>query len=167
MLVPNPQFPGLTTPAHQTQYTPSAYGRTLPAQTFGTDRRQTIGVSTATSSTPFASQPKSVGFRQPQFRPPTTSNPTSSSSTPYRSSQGDGGSLGIYTHANSPLKKTTNAYDFEATRGTPRNGREAARREIAEDRERERRRTEKVERGWGGIQVKRPKEEERRRTLFQ
>lgn len=48
---------------------------------------------------------------------------------------GDGGSLGIYSHTRSPLKKTTSIYDLEKTRtSTPRNSFQAAAREISENR---------------------------------
>ena len=90
----------------------------------------------------------------------------SSGITPARTGSGDGGSLGVYSHARSPLKKASSVYDFDKNRATPRTGREAAQREIAEDRERARRRetvaaTERdgegrrVERGWGGVEVRR------------
>lgn len=55
--------------------------------------------------------------------------------------QGDGGSLGVYSHAHSPLKKASSMYDIARTReGAPRNGAQAAAREVAEERERVRRR---------------------------
>ncbi|KFZ07516.1 hypothetical protein V501_06382 [Pseudogymnoascus sp. VKM F-4519 (FW-2642)] len=54
---------------------------------------------------------------------------------------GDGGSLGVYSHAQSPLKKASSMYDISRTReGAPRNGAQAAAREVAEERERVRRR---------------------------
>ncbi|KFX92349.1 hypothetical protein V490_05429 [Pseudogymnoascus sp. VKM F-3557] len=52
---------------------------------------------------------------------------------------GDGGSLGIYSHAHSPLKKASSMYDITRREG-PRNGAQAAAREVAEERERVRRR---------------------------
>ena len=55
--------------------------------------------------------------------------------------RGDGGSLGVYSHASSPLKKASSMYDISRTReGAPRNGAQAAAREVAEERERVRRR---------------------------
>ncbi|KAL5348377.1 hypothetical protein ACLOAV_006859 [Pseudogymnoascus australis] len=48
---------------------------------------------------------------------------------------GDGGSLGVFSHANSPLKKTSSLHDMNR-REAPRNGAQAAAREVAEDRER-------------------------------
>ncbi|OBT91231.1 hypothetical protein VE02_00312 [Pseudogymnoascus sp. 03VT05] len=55
--------------------------------------------------------------------------------------QGDGGSLGVYSHANSPLKKASSMYDIARAReGGVRNGAMAAAREVAEERERVRRR---------------------------
>ncbi|OAF61506.1 hypothetical protein VC83_02130 [Pseudogymnoascus destructans] len=56
-------------------------------------------------------------------------------------SSGDGGSLGVYSHAHSPLKKASSMYDIARTReDAPRNGARAAAREVAEERERVRRR---------------------------
>ncbi|KFY78595.1 hypothetical protein V499_02275 [Pseudogymnoascus sp. VKM F-103] len=58
-----------------------------------------------------------------------------------RQGGGDGGSLGVYSHAHSPLKKASSMYDISRTReGAPRNGAQAAAREVAEERERVRRR---------------------------
>ena len=50
-------------------------------------------------------------------------------------STGDGGSLGVFSHANSPLKKATSMYDIQSG-GNPRNSFDMARNEIAEQRER-------------------------------
>ncbi|KFY08984.1 hypothetical protein V492_05727 [Pseudogymnoascus sp. VKM F-4246] len=54
--------------------------------------------------------------------------------------QGDGGSLGVYSHAQSPLKKASSMYDITRSREAPRNGAQAAAREVTEERERVRRR---------------------------
>lgn len=64
------------------------------------------------------------------------------------SSSGDGGNLGIYSHAHSPLKKASSMYDIARARGegAPRNGAQAAAREVAEERDRSRRRGV-----WGGV----------------
>lgn len=67
-------------------------------------------------------------LRQPQFHPSTPSSVATGTST------GDGGSMGIYSHANSPLKKATSMYDLQS--GPPRNSLDMAAREIREDRER-------------------------------
>lgn len=87
--------------------------------------------------TPAAFQPESTPSRhqqpsvaQPQFRPSMVN--TVSTST----SRGDGGSLGIYSHANSPLKKATSMYDVNGPQRAPKNSYELARREIQEDKER-------------------------------
>lgn len=93
-----------------------------------TPRRQpfaTPNASTSTYHTPShlrdASpiiRPSTTSIRQPQFRPTSTSTST-----------GDGGSLGIYSHANSPLRKPastaidrrlqSNGDFFYKERGTP------------------------------------------------
>jgi hypothetical protein len=67
-----------------------------------------------------------TALRQPQFRASTGT--------------GDGGSLGVFSHANSPLKKKGSMYDGGRSREAPRNSLQAAAREIAEGRERERER---------------------------
>ncbi|RFU29735.1 hypothetical protein B7463_g6612, partial [Scytalidium lignicola] len=76
-------------------------------------------------TTPLRHQPL---ITQPQFR--------QSSSVSTSTSTGDGGSLGVYSHANSPLKKASSMYDITGPQGTPRNSYELARREIKEERER-------------------------------
>lgn len=43
--------------------------------------------------------------------------------------------MGVFSHANSPLKKTSSLHDMNR-REAPRNGAQAAAREVAEDRER-------------------------------
>lgn len=70
------------------------------------------------------------GIRQPQFR-------QSTSNKPVNVGVGDGGSLGVYSHANSPLKKATSMYDIQGERkDMPRNSFQSAQREIMEERER-------------------------------
>jgi hypothetical protein len=69
-------------------------------------------------------------IRQPQFR-------LSTSSKPVNIGTSDGGSLGIYSHANSPLKKATSMYDIQGSRrDAPKNSFQSAQREIMEERER-------------------------------
>lgn len=92
-------------------YTPSAYN----------NNRQ------STPSTGVTPTPRPV-LRQPQFRQSTSTAVSSSTST------GDGGSLGVYSHASSPLKKATSMYDLPG--GTPRNSFDMAKKEIHEQRER-------------------------------
>jgi hypothetical protein len=76
-------------------------------------------------------------IRQPQFRQSTSSHFASSST-----STGDGGSLGVYTHANSPLKKATSMYDMRGARlEPPKNSFQSAQREIMEEREKQRERS--------------------------
>jgi len=66
-------------------------------------------------------------MRQPQFRQ------SLSGAAPRPS--GDGGSLGVFAHSNSPLKKATSMYDIGNGR-TPRNSFEMATQEISEQKER-------------------------------
>jgi hypothetical protein len=69
-------------------------------------------------------------IQQPQFR-------QSTSGKPINIGTGDGGSLGVYSHANSPLKKATSMYDIQGGRSdAPRNSFQSAQREIMEERER-------------------------------
>jgi hypothetical protein len=69
-------------------------------------------------------------IRQPQFR-------QSTSSKVVNVGTGDGGSLGVYSHANSPLKKATSMYDIHGgRRDAPKNSFQSAQREIIEERER-------------------------------
>jgi hypothetical protein len=110
--------------------------------------------SAGTTGSPFKSTriptiySKPSVIRHPNFKHPITSTTSpitsmdgrfGSSPSPRPSSRGggDGGSLGIFSHANSPLKKAVSLYDLESTRiQTPKNGSEAAAREIALERER-------------------------------
>lgn len=75
---------------------------------------------TSRSMTPMSS----AAMRQPQFRPRTSGG-------------GGGGSMGIHSHVNSPLKKATSLYDIDRKpSGTPRNMREMASQEQSCERER-------------------------------
>ncbi|KAI9651165.1 hypothetical protein NHQ30_001202 [Ciborinia camelliae] len=73
-------------------------------------------------------------MRQPQFRQTTPVNVGSTST-----GTGDGGSLGIYSHANSPLKKAGSMFDMQGRdrRDTPKSSLDMAGREIRDQRERE------------------------------
>jgi hypothetical protein len=77
-------------------------------------------------STPLTGITPRPPIRQPQFR-----QSMANISSP---STGDGGSLGVFSHANSPLKKATSMYDMHA--GAPRNSFSMAAQEIRADRER-------------------------------
>jgi len=81
--------------------------------------------------TPFTGITPRTAIRQPQFR-------QSSSGISTGTSTSDGGSLGIYSHVNSPLKKSTSMFDIQGggRRGTPRNSFDMAGREVQEERER-------------------------------
>lgn len=77
------------------------------------------------------SQTPITAIRQPQFR----------QSTPSYTSMGasEGGNMGIHSHVNSPLKKTSSVYDMNRNaQGTPRNMKEMASREQSYQRERSR-----------------------------
>ncbi|KAG9241511.1 hypothetical protein BJ878DRAFT_224650 [Calycina marina] len=96
-------------PAPNGIYTPSAYNR---------------APSAVAHIMPLAS------IRQPQFRQSITGG------VPTGTSTGDGGSLGVYSHANSPLKKTTSMYDMISPSEPPKNSLDMARREIQEQKDR-------------------------------
>ena len=109
-----------------------------PDNTEGISRQALSPVSAYTPSaynsrdpTPFSGMTPRPSIRQPQFRQSIGGAISTSTST------GDGGNLGVYSHANSPLKKATSMYDIQGnTRDTPRNSFEMAGREIQEQRER-------------------------------
>lgn len=92
-------------------YTPSAYNSREP--------------------TPFTGITPRTAIRQPQFRQ------SSSGAVSTGTSAGDGGSLGVFSHANSPLKKATSMYDIQngGHRELPRNSFDMARSEISEQRD--------------------------------
>lgn len=93
-------------PAAVSGFTPSAYNSREP--------------------TPFTGMtPRPI--RQPQFR--------QSLAGAAPTNPGDGGSLGVFTHPNSPLKKASSMYDIGVGR-VPKNSFEMANREISEQRER-------------------------------
>lgn len=76
---------------------------------------------------------------QPQFRQSTSGFSTTTTS-------GDGGSLGVFSHANSPLKKATSMYDMQGVRKEiPRNSLQAARNEIIDERERSKSPTKRLQ----------------------
>lgn len=81
--------------------------------------------------TPFSGATPRPPLRQPQFRQSMSGGGVSTGT-----STGDGGSLGIYSHANSPLKKATSMHNISGLRATPRNSFDMASREIQEQRER-------------------------------
>ena len=84
-----------------------------------------------TEPTPFTGVTPLTAIRQPKFRQSTSGAVSTATNT------GDGGSLGVFSHANSPLKKATSMYDIQnGGREMPRNSFAMARREIQEQRER-------------------------------
>jgi hypothetical protein len=106
------------------------YTKLLPQPTILTPNTafETPARYTRRDSTPLRTSDAAI--RQPQFRQ-STSNKSNSVG------MGDGGSLGVYSHANSPLKKATSMYDIQGgRRDMPRNSFQSAQREIMEERER-------------------------------
>lgn len=80
--------------------------------------------------TPVSGMTPRQPLRQPQFRQSMASNVVASPKP------GDGGSLGVFTHVKSPLKKATSMYDMQGP--PPRNSFAMAAQEIREERERSR-----------------------------
>ena len=116
-----------------------------PDNTEGASRRPFSPAPAVYSSrepTPFTGTTPRPPLRQPQFRQSLSGAVSSGTST------GDGGSLGIYSHANSPLKKATSLYDIQGNgrREPPRNSFEMATREIQEERETKQKPSQKAER---------------------
>jgi hypothetical protein len=121
---PNPNYAKHVDPEHKSGidsrkfsppaggYTPSAYKSREP--------------------TPFTGATPRTAIRQPQFRQSTPGAVSTGTST------GDGGSLGVFSHANSPLKKATSMYDMQSGgyREQPKNSFDMARNEIQEQRQR-------------------------------
>ncbi|KUJ10230.1 uncharacterized protein LY89DRAFT_596194 [Mollisia scopiformis] len=99
------------TPSPAPTYTPAAYSSREP--------------------TPYTGVTPKPPIRQPHFRQSVATATATGAST------GDGGSLGVYSHANSPLKKATSMYDMQSgRREAPKNSLDMAGREIQEQRER-------------------------------
>lgn len=92
----------------------------------------TAAADSSREPTPFTSVTPRPPIRQPLFRPSVSTAVSTGAST------GAGGSLGVYTHANSPLKKATSMYDIQgsARHEIPKNSFDMAGREIREERER-------------------------------
>lgn len=106
------------------------YAKLLPQATVSSPNPvfETPAGYTRRDSTPLRTS--DTVMRQPQFR-------QSTSGKPINVGTGDGGSLGVYSHANSPLKKATSMYDIQGgRRDAPRNSFQSAQREIMEERER-------------------------------
>ncbi|KAH6716785.1 hypothetical protein BKA61DRAFT_477739 [Leptodontidium sp. MPI-SDFR-AT-0119] len=116
---PNPNYAKHVDPENSTGIS----RQSSPAPAF------TPSAYTSREPTPFSGITPRPAIRQPQFRKSMGGAVSSSTST------GDGGSLGIYSHVNSPLKKATSMYDIQA-REPPRNSFDMASHEIQEQRER-------------------------------
>ncbi|KAL1969899.1 hypothetical protein VTN77DRAFT_7408 [Rasamsonia byssochlamydoides] len=94
---PNPNYIGHVDPDSGSKPIWSPIRR----QSFAPSPAQQSGIQTPShlrDASPIIKAPGSM--RQPQFKPPTTGS-------------GDGGSLGVYSHANSPLRKST-SLNFES-----------------------------------------------------
>jgi hypothetical protein len=116
---PNPNYAKHVDPENSTKISRQLFS---PAPSF-------IATNYASrESTPLTGITPRPPLRQPQFR--------QSMATVASPSTGDGGSLGVFSHANSPLKKATSMYDMHA--GAPRNSFAMAAQEIRADRERSR-----------------------------
>ena len=105
----------------------------ISARTFSPAPASTPSAYISRDSTPFTGLTPRTAIRQPQFRQSSMGVATTSTGT------GDGGSLGIYSHANSPLKKAMSMYDMQGSRqNMPKNSYDMASREVQEGRERSR-----------------------------
>lgn len=102
---------GLSPAPTMSAYTPSAYNSREPTPYSGITPRNQI--------------------RQPQFRQSTATAVSTGTGT------SDGGSLGVFSHANSPLKKATSMNEMNRG-GTPKNSYEMAARETLDHQERSR-----------------------------
>lgn len=104
----------------------------VPQRSFSPTPSFTPAAYNSREPTPFTGATPRPPLRQPQFRQSLSGAVSSGTST------GDGGSLGIYSHANSPLKKATSMYDIQGNgrHEAPRNSFNMARREIQEERDR-------------------------------
>lgn len=116
---PNPNYAKFIDPENKTKLSRQSFS---PAPSF-------ISANYSRDTTPISGVTPRPPIRQPQFRPSTSGAVTKSTGT------GDEGSLGIYSHANSPLKKAVSMHDMQ---GTPRNSLGMAAREVRADRERSR-----------------------------
>lgn len=116
---PNPNYARHIDPENTTGITPRSRSPGPPFTVNSPLNMYTLGSKTT--------QP---AIRQPQFRK-TAGVASTSTNT------GDGGSLGVYNHSNSPLKKAAGIQDIQGrSRGTPRNSYEMATRERELERER-------------------------------
>ncbi|KAE9363431.1 hypothetical protein N431DRAFT_355773 [Stipitochalara longipes BDJ] len=104
----------------------------IPQRSFSPTPSTTPAAYSSREPTPFTGATPRPPLRQPQFRQ------SLSGAVSAGTSASDGGSLGIYSHANSPLKKATSMYDIQGNgrRETPRNSFDMARQEIQDERER-------------------------------
>jgi hypothetical protein len=104
----------------------------ISARTFSPAPAFTPSAYKSREPTPFTGLTPRTAIRQPQFRQ------SSSGITSTKASTGDGGSLGIYSHTNSPLKKATSMFDIQGggRRNMPKNSFDMASREIQQERER-------------------------------
>jgi hypothetical protein len=106
----------------------------ISQRTFSPIHSLTPSAYSSREPTPFTGMTPLTAVRQPRFRQ-SSSGPVSTGTA-----TGDGGSLGIYSHSNSPLKKATSMFDIQTGgyHDAPRNSFDMAGREIQEERERQR-----------------------------
>jgi hypothetical protein len=167
---PNPSYAGLLPQSTPLTATEGGVG--------GGPFQTPIAQSSRRESTPpfrssMAPSSSVITQRQPHLRqsfgPSLGSGLAASSSTNITSrdssSGGDGGSLGIYTHANSPLKKASSMYDMGNRLDPPRNSFQAAQREILEERERKLRAVRERERSRSPVKRLQESGKEVRRSL--
>lgn len=105
----------------------------ISQRTFSPPQAYTPSAYNSREPTPFSGMSPLTAIRQPRFRQSTSGAISTGTST------GDGGSLGIYSHANSPLKKATSMSDMQGggNLDAPRDSFTMAGREIQEERQRQ------------------------------
>lgn len=101
-----------------------------PAPTMSSYTPSAYKTNASREPTPFTGVTPRTFIKQPQFRKSTAVATSTGTST-----GGDGGSLGVFSHASSPLKKATSLYDMNGA-ATPRNSLGMASRETQEHRDR-------------------------------
>jgi hypothetical protein len=120
---PNPNYAKHIDPENKSEIPPRTFSP--PAGGY------TPSAHNSREPTPFTGITPRTAIRQPQFRQSTFAAVSTGTST------GDGGSLGVFSHPSSPLKKATSMYDIQSgPREPPRNSFDMARREIQDQRER-------------------------------
>ena len=122
---PNPNYAKYVDPDNISQ---------ISRRTFSPPQAYTPSAYNSREPTPFTGVTPLTVIQQPRFRQSTPGAVSTGTSA------GDGGSLGVYSHANSPLKKATSMSDMQdgGRREAPRDSLSMARRETQAEMERER-----------------------------